>query len=87
MSDEWMITRGFIDLEINEQSDRWWFHKQISELKSLVKPIEDNIVNENVTCSMAIETMKSKSIDCLLAFTDGYVTFSYHPFLLISSAQ
>jgi hypothetical protein len=66
-----MITRGFMDVEIDEKKDLWWFHKKISEMKSVVRPIENNIIKENTSIKDALETMKTKQTDCLLVFKDG----------------
>lgn len=65
-----MITRGFIDLVPNE-SDRWWSHNSIDDLKDQLKPLSDNLVDEKVSCASAIDMMKAKSVDCLLYFKDG----------------
>lgn len=70
LSDEWMITRGFMVPEVLH-SDPWWTHKEISAMKSFVQPLENNIIDAKLSCSKALEHMKSKSVDCVLIFKDG----------------
>jgi hypothetical protein len=67
-----MITRGFIDVEVNKCSDQWWFHNLISDLKETLQSIENFVIDEHVCCSKALAIMKEKSIDCLIQFKDGY---------------
>ncbi len=65
MSDEWMITRGFLDIEPSNH-DLWWVHQPIEGLKGFLNSVETNLIDENVTVSEALQIMKKKSIDCLL---------------------
>lgn len=67
LSDDWMIARGFLDVEMNK-TDPWWFHQTISCLKKCITSIENNIIDEKKTCAEALSIMKSKAVDCLLTF-------------------
>ncbi len=64
-----MITRNFYPVETKE-SDPDWFHKTIVDLGELLKPQDFNYIDEKVSITKALQTMKSKSIDCLLAFNE-----------------
>ena len=66
-----MVTRGFKDVDVDADKDLWWFHQKISEMKSVVKPIENNLISESASIKDALETMKTKGTDCLLVFKDG----------------
>lgn len=70
LSDEWMITRGFMEVE-TKKNDIWWTNKKISDMTDFLQPISDNIIKSDVTISKALETMKNKSVDCLLIFDEG----------------
>lgn len=70
LSDDWMVTRGFMDVP-NNSNDPWWFHKTISELQGQLKPIQDHIVDEKTTMAEAIQRLKEKQIDVLLSFQNG----------------
>lgn len=70
LSDDWMITRGFLEVK-EDPKDPWWSHRPISVLKPLLKPISEFTVNEKTTIAEAIEILKAKSIDTLLYFKDG----------------
>lgn len=69
-----MITRGFLDVPVEPGKDFWWFNKPINDIQSLVRPIQDYLVDESVTLSEAIQTLKAKSIDILLHFKDGFIS-------------
>ena len=71
LSDEWMITRGFMDVEENK-NDQWWVHKPISSLKQKIHPVDLNVFNENLTLAKTLELMSTNSVDCLINFQDGY---------------
>jgi len=72
LSDEWMITRGFYEIP-EEANDPWWFHKRIVELKSLIKPVSVNSIDNGATILDALKKMKENSVDCLLAISEGKV--------------
>jgi len=70
LSDEWMITRDFLEVEQTEK-DAWWVHQPISTLKAHLHSIEDNIIDEKMTISTVLNLMKSKSIDCVLVLKEN----------------
>ena len=70
LSDDWMIARGFLEVE-NAKSELWWFHQPISILKDTLTPIEENIIDENKSCAEALSVMKTKGVDCLVTITKG----------------
>lgn len=74
LSDEWMVARGFMEAPVSE-IDPWWSNQTISHLKELLKPVDDYIIDEGVDCSKALQILKSKSIDCLLQFENGFFNF------------
>lgn len=74
MSEEWCITRGFVDVEEDEKNDFWWTHKPISAMGAFVTPVADNIVDASFTCAQALDRMKSKSIEMVLVFKEGVMT-------------
>lgn len=66
-----MITRGFMDIPNDPTKDPLWFQKPISEVQSLVRPIQDHLVDEKTTIADAIKQLKEKNIDVLLSFNNG----------------
>lgn len=74
LSEEWCVTRGFLDVEEDEKNDFWWTHKPISAMADFVTPIADNIVDASLTCAQVLDRMKSKSIDTVLVFKEGVMT-------------
>jgi cystathionine beta-synthase len=70
LSDDWMIARGFLDVE-PAKSDPWWFHHPISNLKESLTPLDNNVISENSTCAEALNIMKAKAIDCMITFNQG----------------
>jgi hypothetical protein len=66
-----MITRGFYSINENEK-DPVWFHKHISDIGSLVKSFDYNFFDASKTIAEALSLMRSKNIDCLLSFENGY---------------
>lgn len=72
LSDEWMITRGFLDVPVNEDKDLWWLHRPISDIGHATRPIDEHLVDEKTTITEALKTLKTKSIDTLLYIKDGY---------------
>ena len=65
-----MITRGFMDIE-KKETDPSWFHCPVSEMKTFMNPLEDNLIDEQTSCADALKIMKQKSIDCLLMVNNG----------------
>lgn len=65
-----MITRGFYSVNVDER-DPLWFHKQISDMSSLVNPSNYNFIESHKTISDALSLMREKNIDCLLSFDNG----------------
>ena len=70
LNDDWMVARGFLDIETVD-SDPWWFHQPISNLKESITSLENNIISENSTCAEALSVMKTKAVDCLVTFNQG----------------
>jgi len=70
LSDDWMITRGFLDIE-ESKSDLWWTHQPIETLKQQITPVELNIFDESLDFAGAQKQMKAGSVDCLLNFEKG----------------
>jgi cystathionine beta-synthase len=70
LSDEWMIARGFLDIE-RLDTDPWWFHQTISILKESMTPLANNIIDEDSTLADGLRIMKENSIDCLVIFKQG----------------
>lgn len=70
-----MVTRGFQDVEVDNEKDLWWFHKQISDMKAVTRPVDNHLISETTSVKEALETMRAKSTDCLLILKDGYLKF------------
>jgi hypothetical protein len=64
-----MITRGFLDVESNDENE-WWFTEPITKMKQFLRPIDENIIDEATTIKTVLELMKKKSIDCVLILKD-----------------
>jgi len=65
-----MITRGFLDVEANDENE-WWFTEPITKMKQFLRPIDENIIDETTTIKTVLELMKTKSIDCVLILKDN----------------
>jgi hypothetical protein len=62
-----MITRGFMETPVGS-NDPWWYHKRIDEMGVLLKPVENNIIDDSVSCSAALELMRERQLDCFVLF-------------------
>ena len=71
LSDDWMITRGFMEIE-EAKSDLWWIGVPISELQKIKKSIDLNVLTENLTLSDALALMNANSVDLLINFQEKY---------------
>lgn len=65
-----MIARGFME-PIAGDNDPWWTSLPIKQLANRLKPINDYLIDDSVSCSKAIQILKDRSIDILLQFQDG----------------
>lgn len=70
LSEEWMITRGFMEVEA-KNSDPWWIQKPISDMAESMSPLKNNIIDSCLTIDETIKIMKSRSIETALVFKDG----------------
>jgi hypothetical protein len=71
LSDEWMTTRGFMEPSVSAK-DPWWVSKSISDIKEVVKVTDSLLEDVSISCTSALQLMKSKSVESLFYFKDGY---------------
>jgi hypothetical protein len=79
LSEEWCITRGFLDVaeeeeeeeEDNKNPNSSWTLKPISDMVKFATPLADNIIDASSTCAEVLQKMRSTSIDTVLLFKEG----------------
>lgn len=68
LSDEWMVARDFLELSTNQQQDTWWSQTRISEIKERISVENHTFTDSSLTCSQALERMRSTGTDSLFFF-------------------
>ena len=70
LSDEWMVARGFMEPPVSDK-DQWWVNRPISDIKDFQRVDNNTFTDETLSCTDALNIMKTKSADSLFFFRDG----------------
>ena len=62
-----MITRGFLDVESNDENE-WWFTEPITKMKQFLRPIDENIIDEATNLKNIEKSLQEPNVEKAMSF-------------------